>query len=73
MTKIRAVDLNFRMHQPLAVLGRHPDGFGGAERLLVEFEGCVGVADDEMGGDDLDGVGHGALLSWTRHEDERAS
>ena len=51
----RAVDLNFRMHQALAVLGRHPDGFGRAERLLVEFERGVGVADDEMGGDDLDG------------------
>jgi len=56
MTKIRAPLT--RMHQALAVLGRHPDRFGGAERLLVEFERGVGVADDEMGGDDLDG-GHG--------------
>ncbi|WOH51657.1 hypothetical protein RX328_05080 [Bradyrhizobium sp. sBnM-33] len=46
------------MHQPLAVLGRHPQGFGGAERLLVEFKRGVGVADNEMRSDDLDGLGH---------------
>jgi len=41
------------MHQPPAVLRRHPHHLGGAERLLAEFDRGSAVADDEMRGHDM--------------------
>src|SRR6267378_3221336 len=55
------------MHQALAVLCRHPQGFGGAERLLVELDRGIGVVDDEMRRDDLHGVGHFGLLDFLNY------
>src|SRR5882757_1220908 len=55
------------MHQALAVLRRHPQRFGGAERLLVEFDRGIGVVDDEMRRDDLHGISHFGLLDFLNH------
>jgi hypothetical protein len=49
------------VHQS-AILCRHPQRFGGAERLLVEFDRGVGVIDHEMRRDGLHGVGHVSML-----------
>ncbi len=54
-----AVDREIGMHQALAVFRRHPQVFGGAERLLVELDGLDGAANDEMGCDALQLFGHG--------------
>jgi hypothetical protein len=58
----RAVEVQLRMHQALAVLRRHPQGFGGAERLFIERDRGIGVADDEMRRDNLN-CGHFKLLN----------
>jgi hypothetical protein len=41
----RAVEMDFSRHPALAVLGRHPQRFGGAKCLYIEFDRGVGVVD----------------------------
>src|SRR3979411_2128723 len=49
----RAANVNFRMHQALAVLCWHPHHLSGAKRPLVELDRGIGVVDDKMRRDDL--------------------
>src|SRR5258705_8206743 len=70
----RTANLDFRMHQPLAVLRRHPYHLGGAKRLLVELERRICIADDEMRGYDLNRIGHFLkLLSFVKHATMRTN
>ena len=57
-----AVEVDFRVQQPLAVLCRHSEGLGGTKRLLVELDRGIGVADDQVRRDGLGGFGHFNLL-----------
>ena len=56
--KPRAIEVQFGMHQALAVLRRHAKRLGGAEGSLVELDRRIAVVDDEMRRDGLHGVGH---------------
>src|SRR4051812_3995620 len=55
---LRSVDLDFRMHDALAILRRHAHRLRRSQAILVELKCRGGVPDDKMRNDALCLIGH---------------